>query len=116
MVGVLSEAAKGEDVGSIEADAIVGVVRVPEWLSRPSKTAVSITPQSAEDRLENTHADFADIARVEVPQDEPDLAHHLPLVVVALLACTAEHADEDLVGCRSRVSHVMRRTEAATYA
>ena len=46
MVGVLSEAAKGEDVGSIEADAVVGVVRVPEWLSRPSKTAVSITRHS----------------------------------------------------------------------
>ena len=56
---------------------------------------------------EDTHADFADVARVEVADDEPNLVHHVALVE-ALLACAAEHADEDLVRCRSRVSFVKR--------
>ena len=44
-----------------------------------------------------TYADFADLARAEVADDEADLVHHLALVK-ALHARAAEHANEDLVG------------------
>ena len=48
-------------------------------------------------RCEDTHADFADVARVEVADDESNLVHHVALVE-ALHARAAEYANEDFVG------------------
>ncbi len=62
-----------------------------------------------------TYASNADVARVEVADDEPDLADKLSPPAAAVPACAAEDTDEDLVVCETRMLARAALKERSTY-